>query len=428
MIGDNERSDAQIPCDMGASFLHLLRPVELARGLPRFSALVASHEQRGDVDAEITLGLVVRKNFAPIEYPSFDPASLVQVTPYNLGYSLIGPLLVSFAAWLVERARRDGIERLYFLSREGRLMKKVYDCWNQGVADAPRSDYLVISRRAAGVAAILTFEDIVEIARTIFFPNTVESFLYTRYGLTLSDERWEEIAETTGWERDTEMKVWNRKVGHLLPLLRALEAEILAQVEEERRTLLLYLAERGLDRDSRQAVVDIGFGGSVQGYLNRLLPHQVHGYYLMTDDRAPENARTYDVILRGCFCENVAQSPNAPAMYRYSFELEKLLSTTEPQVEYYEPDAGGKVKAHYRALSPAEMVPADIREQIQKGAIDYAQDARRTREELLPDFYPSCWTAQMLMEAFLTQKSPKEEELLSQIVLDDYYCGRDLVS
>jgi len=34
----------------------------------------------------------------------------------------------------------------------------------------------------------------------------------------------------------------------------------------------------------------------------------------------------------------------------------------------------------------------------------------------------------MLIDAFLEQKSQKEIELLSKIVLDDYYCGRGLVS
>lgn len=427
MIGDNEHADTQIPCDMGASFLHLLRPVELARGLPKFSPLIASHERKKDLDAEITLGLVVRKNFAPLPYPSFDPASLVQVTPYNLGYSLIGPLLTSFSAWLVRQAHQDRIERLYFLSREGRLMRQVYKYWTQGMTDAPQSDYLVVSRRAAGVAAIRTFEDILEIARTIFFPNTLESFLYTRYGLILSDEQWQQVARTTDWDRNTEITVQDHKVKHLIPLLHSLEAQITVQAEKERQALLAYLTQKGLVRDDHQAVVDIGFGGSVQRYLNQLLPHKVHGYYLMTDERAPRNAAAYDTILRGCFCENVSQSPNAPAMYRYSFELEKLLSITEPQVECYE-IAGGKVKARYRDLSPAEKAPADIREKIWEGATDYANDARQIRERLLPDFQPSLWTAQMLMEAFLEPISPKEKALLSEITLDDYYCGRDLVS
>lgn len=427
MVGDDERSDTQIPCDMGASFIHLLRPVELARGLPRFAGLIAVHEQKGDIDAEITLGLVVRKNFSPVHFPSINPSSLVQVTPYNLGYSLVGPLLVSFANWLVLQAREDGVNRLYFLSREGKLMKEIYDCWTEGMTDAPRSEYLIVSRRAAGVAAIFTFDDILDIARMVYFPNTIENFLYIRYGLTLNEERWNEIASATGWGRAREVSVRDRKVDHLIPLLRALETDIMSRVQRERPALLRYLADKGLTLDDHQALVDVGYGGSVQKYLNRLLSRKVHGYYMMTDDRALGIAETYGVILRGCFCENVTQSPNAPDIYRYSFNVEKLLSSVEPQIEYYEEDATGNWKGHYREISSLEVRAANAKAEIRKGALDYARDAKHIRKSVLPDFQPSCWTAQMLIEAFLAQTSPAEDEFLSHIILDDYYCGRGLI-
>ncbi len=426
VVGDNERSDVQIPCDLGASFLHLLRPVELARGLPRFSNIIAQHERAEAVDAELTLGLVVRKQFSPIHWPNFDSDSLIQVTPYNLGYSLVGPLCVSFAQWLVRQAREDNIHRLYFLSREGRLIKQIYDYWTLD-QDVPQSDYLIVSRRAVSVAAISTFDDILEIAKTIYFPNTMERFLDTRYGLDLSNEYWDMLAKSLGIERTTIVRVQDRQIEHLVPLFRALETEIIAKAHKERPALLRYLAEHNLDLDSHQAVVDVGYGGTIQSCMNKLLARQVHGYYLMTDERAARVAETHNVMVRGCFLEGVRQSSNAPVMYRYSFELEKLLSSNEPQIGYYELEATGALRAHYRDLSAVEVEAVDLRSQIQKGALDYAQDARRLREKLLPDFQPSCWTARMLIDAFLTQRSQREIELLSHIVLDDHYCGRGLV-
>jgi len=36
--------------------------------------------------------------------------------------------------------------------------------------------------------------------------------------------------------------------------------------------------------------------------------------------------------------------------------------------------------------------------------------------------------AASLMDAFLTNQSKAEIALLSSIILDDYYCGRDLVA
>lgn len=428
MVGDNERSDIQIPCDMGASFLHLFRPVELARGLPRFSPLIASHESGCDIDAEITLGLVVRRNFSPVHFPSFDPDSLVQASPHNLGYSLLGPLLTSFAQWLLQKSREDGVDRLYFLSREGKIMKQVYDCWAEGEQTAPKSDYLVLSRRAAGVAAISTIEDILDIARTDYLPNTAEKFLRTRYGITLSDEQWKRLAETVSIGRKTIISVQDSRVDHLIPLLQALEPDIHARIQAERPVLLRYLAGKGMDKDDCQALVDIGYGGSVQGSINKLLQQKVHGYYLMTVERAGKVAATYNVIVRGCLLENVEQSPDSPVLYRQSFDLEKLLSADEPQVEYYGTDASGNAAGRYRGLSPAETACADIRRQLREGTMEYVRDAQRVRETMLPDFQPSCRTARVLAEAFLAQHSQGETDLLSKIVLDDHYCGRDLVS
>jgi predicted HAD superfamily hydrolase len=428
VIGDDERSDAQIPTSMGISSPHILKPVEMARGLPRFSKLISIHERSRDLDAQITLGLVVYKNFAPITYPDFDPASLVQVTPYNWGYSLVGPLLVSFAQWLLEKAQEDGIQRLYFLAREGRLMKEVYDQWSQKIPGAPKSIYLVVSRRAAGVAAISTFEDIVEIAQTHYFPNRLEHFLRVRYGITLEDEHWERIERATGWRRDSTVKIWNRKVEHLIPLLQLLQPEIIQRAEKERQAFRQYLEKEGLCQNEHQAVVDIGYGGSVQGYLNRILSQRVHGYYLMTDERAARISQTYGVILRGCLCENVPQSTSAPVFYIYSFEIEKLLCAPEPQIECYEIENTCGLKPRYYNLSEAEADSSKIKEEIRQGALDYVRDACQIREKILPDFRPSCWTSQMLLEAFLTERSDKELNLLSKIVLDDHYCGRGLVS
>lgn len=428
MIGDNERSDIQTPTDMGASTIHLLRPVELARGLPRFAPIVSAHERRSDIDAELTIGLVIRKNFSPISFPSFDPESLVQVTPYNIGYSLVGPLLVSFADWLIRQARQDGIQRLYFLAREGKLMREIYDYWSEGLVQAPRSDYLIISRRAAGVACINGFEDILDIAKMVYFPNSIENFLYFRYGLSFDDRRWEEIEAATGWSRSAQVSISkDGEIDHLIPLLRFLEKDILQNARNERPALLLYLAQKGMTKDDYQAVVDVGYAGSIQSYLNRLLPTKVHGYYLMTDSRAHSVVQHLDVIVRGCLYENVTRTPHAPAMYRYSFELEKLLSSNDPQVKFYSIDETGNLVAHYHPMQPEELAAFSIREEIRRGALDYAKDARRIREAVLPDFRPSCWTAKVLWEGFLEQRSVKENDLLSNIVLDDHYCGRGLV-
>src|SRR5690606_176166 len=65
VVGDNERSDFQIPADRGMLTLHMLRAVELARAQPRLAALVEKVEREDSVDADVTAGLLVRRAFAP---------------------------------------------------------------------------------------------------------------------------------------------------------------------------------------------------------------------------------------------------------------------------------------------------------------------------------------------------------------------------
>ena len=427
MLGDNERSDIQIPWEQGTRGVPVLRPVEMARGNPRLSKLVDEIEKQADLDEALSLGQVILHNYSEICYPGYDPVSLFQVSPENWGYSLVGPLLVSFSQWLCEQARADGIDSLYFLSREGKMMKAVYDAWVEGLPGAPRSHYLVLSRRSSSMAALSSFEEILDIARTTYFPNTFGKLLQTRYGISPSQEKWQALQHETGFSADTLIEIQNKNIGKLGDALRSLEPDIMHQAQTEREAMRLYLQNAGLAEESKPAVVDIGYGGTVQGHLNKILLKPVHGYYMLTENRANAVSKRYDVILRGCFGDQIDPNVSAPLLFLRSFELEKLLSCSDPQIEYYEIVAG-KAVGHYRPLLAEELAPSEIREQILAGALHYTADLRQIRQNLLPDFRPSTTVAASLMDAFLTNQSKAEIALLSSIILDDYYCGRDLVA
>jgi FMN phosphatase YigB (HAD superfamily) len=427
MVGDNERSDLQIPWDIGSKVIHLLRPLEFARGLPRFCSLINNNERSRDLNVELSLGLVLQQNFAASSYPQLDPASLVQPTPFNIGYSVIGPLLLGFCQWLGESARRDGIDRLYFLSREGQLLKSVYDLWHKGLAEAPPSEYLILSRRAVSVPALKNLEDILQIARTTYFKNTLGNFLFERYGLQLAPERWKKLNAQLQWHKNRELEVHDQNIKQLVPLLKALESEILATAGREESALRAYLKSMGLGKSERQAVVDVGYGATIQDYLNRLGPSPLHGYYMITDQRAALVTRSHNVLIRGCYLEDVVSNGNAPLMFLKTFELEKLLSSDDPQVVRYKLNRKNKLTAEYRELSTEETGCSRIRAGFRNGAIQYVQDARIVREQLYPGYKPSCEIGKQLFEAFNTHQSQLEEEIVRGIALDDHYCGRGIV-
>jgi len=430
VVGDSERSDVQIPIDMGMRSIHLMRPVELARGLPRFAHIIDSIENyQGDdrIDTEILLGLVLNKNYSSLSLTNLDIESIVIPAPYYIGYSLVGPLLLSFVDWLLERAKEDHIDHFYFLSREGKLIKSVYDEWCHGRNDAPQSDYLVISRRAASVASITSFDDILNIAKVEYFPNTIENFLYTRYGLRLSEERWTVLSDKSGWDSSRLVHVQNKNIKQLIPLLQELVDDIFIRSQHEKRGLLRYLAGLEIEKKTNPAVVDVGYSGSVQKYLNLLLSKRVHGFYLMTDENAQKLAEEYNVIARGCFYEFLNKTTNLPVLYKLSFELEKLISYNEPQIQHYVLLENNSLKAVYRELNEIEIASKSIQEHIHEGAMDFVKDARQIWLSLERRFHPSKKLALLLMEEFLGRLSTQERQLLEEIVIDDHYCGRGLV-
>jgi len=427
MVGDNERSDIQIPVDKGAGVIPLLRPVEMARGLSQLRPLVERLEGAGDLDDQISLGLILQKEFSPVFYPGFDPSYPFGTSPFNIGYGILGPVLLAFSQWLIERSDDVGVSRLYFLAREGELIKKVYDMWVGEDMLAPQSDYLVVSRRATTVAALSDFDDVLEIARATYFPNKLSNFLFERFGIYLSVERWEQVASHTGWSRDSTVEISGADIGEIHELLVFLSDEILESAAVERVAMDRYLVQQGLYQDGRQAVVDVGYGGTIQNNLNSLLSQSVHGFYLMTDERSSKVSTRHQVIVDGCYHKDVACLPGAPLMYRYSFELEKMMSSSSSQVVKYILDGDG-IRAVHRELSLEEKLSQSCRDNIQAGVIGYVEDALKVRQCMLPDFKPSLSVARDLYDSFIGKMSSRDSGLFNEISLDDYYCGRGVVN
>ena len=196
MVGDNQRSDVQIPVDMGIASFHVLRPVEAARAMPRLSSLVEKVEGDNDPNRQLALGLVLRRAYSPIFFEGHDPASLFFPVPSHGDTASSGRW---FCVCLADKqARRDGIDRLHFLSREGQSLKQVYDRWIEAIGGGPPSEYLVLSRRETTVPAIDSHADILNIARANYSTNTARSFLEERYGVELPKKRGTSIGRFSG--------------------------------------------------------------------------------------------------------------------------------------------------------------------------------------------------------------------------------------
>jgi hypothetical protein len=432
MVGDNERSDWQIPHDMGAGTIHILKPVEMARGLPRMRKLIENYEKCNDLNKALTLGLVVQHNFSPMTFSNFDSTALVQPMPFKIGYSVVGPILASFSQWLVNTSVDDGVKDLFFLAREGQIMKQAYDLWTDDLDEAPSSKYLILSRRTVSIPTIQDFNDIIRIASPDYLDGSIEQFLHIRFGLQLDNETWHHLDKKLGWPSNRRVNVIQQKSDHLLPLLEELEPEILSRSRQEFAGLSDYIRSIGVGNSVGHALVDIGYGGTVQSCLNRIVKNPINGYYMITDKRSEQVADEFNVNLRGCFIEKIdASFPRGPGLmpifYKMSFDLEKLLSSNEPQIIYYVTDEKGSATPLYQSLTDAETLSSGCRKEIQDGALKFIHDAAEIRKNIYKNFEPCCEVAKQLFDELMASRSNNELEIFDKIQLDDYYCGRGVV-
>ena len=428
VIGDNEHSDIQVPGDIGMRCLHIMRPVELARAIPRLGPIVEESLRQNDLSIQLTLGMIAQENFQPLFFPNFDPADLVPATPRAIGYTIAGPLVMAFVQWLEKKIAEDGIQHLYFLAREGQVLKMVYDRWTAHDTHAIPSDYLVLSRRTVAVPMISNLEDIFEIARVQFSPNHLATFLQERYGLTLSQDEYNEYEKQKIWKKNKLVSVEKQNIDHLMPLLKTLEARILVQAQRERPALLAYLDKMKLNTTTSSAIVDIGYAATIQGRLNHLVNQTMHGYYLITDERAQKVSTKFDVITQGCFGHYVNAFSNPPLIFEKSFSLEKLLSSNDPQIVRYQSDNTGVILPEFRDLTEEERQTMATREEIRQGIMDFVDQSITVRDKLANDFVVPPDIAKNLFETFIKHPSQSELEILSRLTLDDFYCGRGLVN
>ncbi|MDR2341586.1 MAG: hypothetical protein LBD84_00900 [Campylobacteraceae bacterium] len=281
-IGDNEIADGQMAKKHGIKTYIFPKAIDNYKKSLLGKTMISTYKQ-GGISSSIINGIFANK-FYSAHWSKINQKSLFCADPQVYGYTVIGPLVLGFSQWLYRRASFYNIENLYFLSRDGWLLKKAYDYLYGSLTNAPKSHYLYCSRRSVMVASIKNKECIYEIAAQNFNAKSLASFLENRFGLI-----WDNAIENTA-------KKYNLSKNYILsPLheqakfkkfLDAIYPIILKNAEKEKNGYLNYLNSIGFIKsinNKNTAVVDIGYSGSMQLYLKKLLnANKLGGFYFLT--------------------------------------------------------------------------------------------------------------------------------------------------
>jgi predicted HAD superfamily hydrolase len=409
-IGDNEHSDIQLPGDRGIQTCHVMSPVRL---FEHFGPLERTLPEVYSLADSIYLGPVVARLFSD-PFRLHPHGRLTISDPREMGYCLLGPILLHFTAWLFKKVHERRIDHLFFLAREGFLLKKIYDLFVERLGrPGVETTYLLCSRRGVSVPAITEKSDIEELLEANY-AGSLAVLLEARFGI-------EEHGKST--RKDTLSNYFklpnDRQV--LLEEISKYEGHIMQNAAEERRCYQDYLKSVGVFSAHNAAVVDIGYSGTIQKNLSRISSKNFCGFYFVTSKNA--RALPFSDSLFGCFGHFISHN-EGNYIYKYSLILESVLTAEEGQFTRFIKESGNLVPVHNNN-GPAGLWPT--LEAIQGGIMSYISDTLGWFGDSVLEHTPAQETIQYFFRLFCDHPEILDAHLLEKLKIDDFYASGRII-
>lgn len=265
-IGDNLLADVTRPREKGLSAFHYL-----ATRLP-------PKKKGASLALSLSHGLL-RTRGGHISAGSYE----------ELGFLYGGPAALGFLQWIEEQAKRDRIDHVLFLSRDGYILERL--ARQNEAHNLPHFEYFLGSRIAYSLASIdeCNFEHFLP-----FLLSGCEGLapceLLERIGVPPPSEK---VMADLGLSAENPITAAVHE--RLAQFLYAYRWQILQVCQRNRRALFHYLRQVGLKDGQRVALVDVGWSGSTQEAFEQavkpLMKLETVGYYFCLADTAERAQR-----------------------------------------------------------------------------------------------------------------------------------------
>ncbi len=309
---------------------------------------------------------------------------------YNYGYEILGPIYAVFILGAIEEIKRNNIKQVYFLAREGELFMKQFQllCPNFFEPNQiPVAHYLYVSRRSTATASAhngLTYE-----AAIVPLFNPKQEGLHSickAFGLP-SDE-FAEISKKHGYT-SIRQPIYDWESLQFKEMLKDPEFQKIVQnhTAESWNLLYTYLSQHKFFTDKQIAVVDIGWNGSIQKFLqeafgnNKNYPH-VFGLYLGFIGGIKHSFDSEKNTLLGILCDERGKVRPEDIFSRFEEIFEEGARALHPTtIGYQITEADGKVGPIFKQdtdYDRLEELSANSNiAQFQAGIIDFTSEFSR---------------------------------------------------
>ena len=216
--------------------------------------------------------------------------------------SVTAPVLFCYVKSVLESAADSGIKKLYFLARDGYIMKAAADAIIEASGYDIKTSYLYVSRYALRNALYYKCSTAEDFEKAGFFGRcAVQSAENTLKRAGIDKEERKEVYKRIGFDGDESKIMSDGEFDRFCELLK--DDKTLFDAIRERsapkyEALIAYLRQNGFFDNQRFAVVDSGWLGSVQKTLTQLTDGMIKGgsivgYYFGLYRKKDDNYRSF---------------------------------------------------------------------------------------------------------------------------------------
>lgn len=191
---------------------------------------------------------------------------------FMAGSTIAGPLLTSFVIWTLRKARELRISKLFFLARDGYILKKIAEELDPKLTQSIKLSYLQLSRFSV-VTACYHMEWSKEIWDFIFLDVPIVSFSEVSSRLLLEPRELYKLMKKHGY-RNQQPTVVTETIAAFIKKVLDNDEETVRKIrersEQKKRNLMSYLGTKDFD-PKNSALVDVGWKGTIQDFLYNIL-------------------------------------------------------------------------------------------------------------------------------------------------------------
>jgi predicted HAD superfamily hydrolase len=369
-VGDNLRSDVQRALKAGIGTFYVKSGAELARNRGFVLSTAGS-----DTALSISQGLINK-----ILIRAGDGQSLRD--KYQLiGYCALGPFWVGFLDFIEASAERQRVDKLFFLARDGYILQKAFE-----KSGKRSSEYLSVSRHSLYLAyAHINFEEALPLLLQDYAEATVHEVLLR---LVPSDLDLKAL-KLPQWANDLlDQPVCSPEIHNkLMRLARLLTSQIKQHAANHYEATSNYFRQVGMANIATAGIVDVGWHGSLQVLMHRLLTAmglriRLVGMYVGLYEHAKRPV--CNDVMSGYLFEYGSNKAAEVLVQSGPSLIEVLHAAPHGTTLGYEEQSTGRISPTYATAEAEEQQYQTYIHLLHRGGLKFLDDFREAMSRIAP--------------------------------------------